>query len=177
MNPDPNASLKGLTGDEKPSIERLHELFILDAQRGRLYRRVCRPGKPAGLRAGGHHPSGYRFVQIDGRRFGEHRVVWALATGAWQPDGLHIDHRNGICDDNRPENLRLATRFQNQANRRNQRDQTSPKGVRLHSCGKWEARIRVDGVPKYLGLFPSAGAAKGAYDAAQRAAMGEFARS
>lgn len=39
---------------------------------------------------------------------GAHRVVWAHANGPI-PAGLTINHKNGVKDDNRPENLELAT--------------------------------------------------------------------
>jgi hypothetical protein len=37
-----------------------------------------------------------------------HRVVWTHLYGPI-PEGLTINHKNGVKDDNRPENLELAT--------------------------------------------------------------------
>lgn len=44
-----------------------------------------------------------------------HRVAWFLYYGVW-PDTF-IDHKNGCPQDNKLQNLRLATRVQNSANR------------------------------------------------------------
>ena len=43
---------------------------------------------------------------------GAHRLVWRWFTGPI-PDGLTINHKNGIKDDNRPENLEMATYSEN----------------------------------------------------------------
>lgn len=53
-------------------------------------------------------------VSINGRRCytTAHRLVWhALKSSI--PSGMFINHKNGIKDDNRPENLELATPSQN----------------------------------------------------------------
>jgi hypothetical protein len=56
--------------------------------------------------------SGYLLVTatINGNRIvtGAHRMVWTSFNGAI-PEGLTINHKNGIKNDNRPENLELAT--------------------------------------------------------------------
>ena len=41
-----------------------------------------------------------------------HRLVWFHLWGSI-PDGMTINHRNGVKDDNRPENLELATPSEN----------------------------------------------------------------
>lgn len=61
-------------------------------------------------------PGGYRQVQLN--RNGKatarlvHRVVLEAFVGPC-PDGMEALHRNGVRDDNRPENLRWGTRQQN----------------------------------------------------------------
>lgn len=42
-----------------------------------------------------------------------HRIVWMVANRRPIPSGLDVNHRNGTKDDNRPENLELATRAEN----------------------------------------------------------------
>lgn len=58
------------------------------------------------------------YVRIDrrsidgGRAMRAHQVVWIAANGPI-PDGLEINHRNGIKTDNRLANLELVTRSEN----------------------------------------------------------------
>ena len=73
-------------------------------------------GKNQGLIAGHHKAHGYRVINING--FGEffaHRLAWIYIYGEI-PDGLVIDHINGIRSDNRICNLRTATYQQNADN-------------------------------------------------------------
>jgi hypothetical protein len=59
------------------------------------------------------HLSG-KYLQVRVMRHGKrvhalaHRLVWLHFNGPI-PDGLTINHKNGIATDNRPENLELAT--------------------------------------------------------------------
>jgi hypothetical protein len=71
----------------------------------------------AGTSAGTSDGRGYLNVSLnyDGKRRRKiHRIIWALATGAWPEHEIH--HRNGVGNDNRLRNLREATRFENQHN-------------------------------------------------------------
>jgi AP2 domain len=98
-----------------------------------------------------------------------HILITGIRTG--------IDHANGNGLDNQRTNLRPAGQRLNMANIRPQATRKSSrfKGVRLLPSGKWQARIRV-GQPVYLGVFGDEEAAARAYDAAARAAWGEFGR-
>lgn len=163
-----------------PSVQRLKHLLACDFERGILvWKNASNPmGRGGGKQyigkvAGGAHPSGYIYIAVDGKKYGAHRIVWAMAHGEWQPDGLHIDHIDGNPANNELKNLRLATRSQNQANRRSQ----GTKGVRLHACGKWEARLTAAGTKIYLGLHATMADAKEAYDSAAREHFEEFARA
>ena len=93
------------------------------------------------------------------------------------PDGLIIDHVNGIGFDNRICNLRLATQSQNLCNKRVQSNSlTGIKGVSLHALTqRWIATIRFKGRQKYLGLFDSIADAEAAYLAAAEEHQGQFA--
>lgn len=53
-------------------------------------------------------------VSIDGIRVSAkaHRLVWHCLVGPI-PDGLCINHKNGVKDDNRPENLEVVTFSEN----------------------------------------------------------------
>lgn len=98
---------------------------------------------------------GYRQIRCFGRVRYSHRIAFALCNGRW-PVGT-VDHVNGDRKDNRPENLREASRSQNQCNRRRQRNNTSgTTGIHYHKAsGRWQAYIAKDRRQIYIGLFAS----------------------
>lgn len=148
-------------------------LFIYDAESGRLFhakdKRAGR-GRVVAARAGTYADTctaanGYRRVSvtIDGKRRDmlAHRVAWILSHGAI-PDGMQVDHVNGIRDDNRLCNLRLVLHQENAHNRR------AAKGYCWHSrAGRWTAQIHVGGRKIHLGYHTSEDAARAAYLAAK----------
>ena len=93
-------------------------------------------------------------------------------------NGWMVDHINGEPLDNRVANLQIVTNQHNQQKQRSQLRITSSdyKGVSRHKeTGKWEARIRVDGKLKYLGLYELEIQAAQAYDFAAQKFFGRFA--
>lgn len=94
------------------------------------------------------------------------------------PKGVLVDHINGNPLDNRKANLRLCNDTGNARNASKRKDNTSGfKGVTLHKdTGKWQASIRANGNPKYLGLFDTPEEAAKVYDAACLEHHGEFAK-
>jgi len=135
---------------------RFKELFTYED--GRLYWAV-RTGRRAkvGDRAGCFKKDGYRRVQVYGKRILEHRVIYEMHHGPI-PEGMEIDHINGIRDDNRIENLRVVTRTENQHNVK------SVKGICFHkAAGKFMASITVDRKQIYLGLHETEELAREAY--------------
>ena len=119
--------------------------------------------------------NGYLLGTIFNAKFLAHRVAWAVHHGAW-PDG-EIDHANGIENDNRISNLRLATRNQNLTNRKvRSTSVTGLKGVSFHKQrGRYRAEITVAGKGVHLGLFDSAEDAAEAYRQASAKYHGKFA--
>lgn len=110
---------------------------------------------------------GYRMIRWEGRWRYAHSLAWFYMTGEWPPN--EVDHINGLRDDNRFKNLRLATRSQNMMN-------TRKRGVCFHTRQrKWVADIRADGKRTHIGSFDTEREAIAAYQAACLEMHGEFA--
>lgn len=117
---------------------------------------------------------GHRRIQVDGRKYAAHQLGWFYVHGRWPH---RLDHRNRVPDDNRLENLRIATPSQNGCNSRPYSSNTSGfRGTFRDGGGRWRAQIRVGGKVIYLGLFDTPQEAHAAYCAAATRFHGEFAR-
>ena len=138
-----------------PSQERLNELF--EYRDGSLYNKTKRSQRsPKGSRAGTLNKTGYERILIDKRLSLSHRLIYIMHEGDI-PEGLVIDHKNGIRNDNRIDNLRVVTRQQNQFN-------TNAKGYYWNKVNKkWQAGICVNYKIKYLGAFDKEEDARQAY--------------
>jgi hypothetical protein len=143
-----------------PSVERLNQLFLYDKETGNFVRKVSVGGKAKkGTVAGKLHHKGYIYIQVDGVRFGAHRLAYRVVTGI-DPGNLQIDHVNNIRSDNSFNNLRLATNGQNKRNGRLHKNNTTGiKGVDLKG-DLFRVRIQLDGNSTYLGSFSSLELAK-----------------
>ena len=121
----------------------------------------------------GYLSKGYVKVPYKGLRISGHRLAWALTHGVW-PD-KEVDHINLDRSDNRLSNLRLATRSQNAMNRKPLSGRYC--GVSLHKpTGRYQSRITVNGITKYLGVFGTEEEAAAEYNKYAKVFHGEFAR-
>ena len=149
--------------------DRLKELLSYDPETG-VFVRIKTTSKKikVGSVAGTLHPDGYRYIQVDRKKFKEHRLAWFYITSAFPPD--QIDHINRNKSDNRFANLRAVTRSENMHNQGINCVNTSGyKGVYYHKRDKhWRAKIKLNNVEKSLGAFPTPEEASAAYLAAQR---------
>jgi hypothetical protein len=104
------------------------------------------------------------------------RVIFFLEKNQ-DPKNLDIDHKNIISTDNNIENLRLATRAQNQRNKKIQKNNASGyKGVCWDKTRqKWKASIHLNGKIINLGRFLTKEKAALAYNEAAKKYFGEFA--
>ncbi len=128
----------------------------------------------AGKRAGTVDRYGYIAINLNGKLNRAHRIAWFMMTGKW-PEGC-LDHINGVRSDNRWENLREATRSQNNCNkalRSNNKSGTS--GISRHPAnGKWRVQICFEGKKHHIGYFYSKQQAIEARKLAEKQHHGEF---
>ena len=126
---------------------------------------------------GGKGNYGYTVVNLKGKLYLYHRVVWLETTGEW-PKG-QIDHIDTDKSNNLFGNLRLATPSQNQANTPRQRNNTSGyKGVHFSKrLNKYVASIKVNRKRTHLGCFCDPELASLAYDTAAEKFFGASART
>jgi len=95
----------------------------------------------------------YLEIRIDGILYKAHRCAWLYIHG-FMPKN-EIDHIDQNTHNNRIDNLREATRFDNTHNTRTPTTNTSGiKGVYwLKKNKKWVGQVAHNGVQHYLGLF------------------------
>lgn len=151
--------------------ELLHELF--EYKDGDLYWKVDRgSNKVKGQKAGCLNINGYLDVKINKKSYKTHRLIFMWHHGYMASEIDHID-RNPA--NNKIENLRQATRGQNQQNKSIQKNNTSGfKGVYKHE-NKWRVRLMVDGKSKSFGLYYDIDVAKFVAETMRHKYHGNFA--
>jgi hypothetical protein len=151
--------------------QRIIELF--DYVDGKLLWKFNRGRVKVGDEAGAIIPNGRLYVQVDGKKYLVHRVIWFLHYGECPP---FLDHIDGNPLNNHIDNLRPATKSQNAMNRKVRKDSaTGVKGITTKGK-RFGASIYLDGIANYLGTFDSASIAHAAYAAASTQHFKEFAR-
>jgi hypothetical protein len=108
---------------------------------------------------------------------GIHHLILERILGRPLTKGEMPDHKNLRPLDNRRENIRLANKSQNMANRRTFSNNTSGvKGVHWKASKKlWVVRVQVNNKRIYVGSFKLLDDARRAYEAAAQLHFGEFA--
>lgn len=118
---------------------------------------------------------GYIQIKIFGEVYLAHRLAFLYMTGKWPK--VKADHKDLNRANNKWENLREADNKQNGQNKLARSDsQTGYKGVKITSSGKYQARIKIAGKYKNLGVFVDIEDAAGAYAIAAEIQYGEFAK-
>lgn len=121
-----------------------------------------------GQQAGSINADGYVVIKIDKRQYYAHRLAWLYSHGEW-PVGL-LDHWDRVRSHNWLDNLRPATRSQNQGNTDIQKNNSSgSRGVRRHG-NAWTAEC----AGQYLGYFKTKDEASSAYTSAASKHFGEY---
>ena len=166
-----------------PSPEVLRQLLRYDPESGKLFWKERQPtegirtdalpqwnGKWAGKEAfTSVNANGYRFGKFMKTGYLAHRIAYTMFYG-YPPDG-HIDHINGVKDDNRITNLRVVSSTENALNKPRKRTNTSGyTGVwKTPASKKWQASITYRYKPHHLGYFDSLEEAAAARKAAEKA--------
>lgn len=153
------------------TLQRAREVFNYEPETGLIRWKFAVSQKvKAGQVAGGLNVAdGYIQIRIDNKIHRAHRIAFLLMTGAW-PSG-HVDHINGVRNDNRWVNLRDVTQQVNKQNRRlpNRGNPSGFLGVSIDKRnGRFKAKIGVDGRDLNLGVFDTAEEAHDVYLAAKR---------
>jgi len=131
--------------------EKLLKLF--EYKDGILYRKIAPANcTTIGEKAGFITKNGYYKVKINQKAYFAHRLIFLMHYG-YLPE--FIDHIDGNSENNLIENLRPASRQQNNSNAKLRIDAISgAKGVNWHKKqSKWNVRVSVGGKRKNIGSF------------------------
>lgn len=164
---EPKDSTTGLTQ------EKLKQLLTYDSETGLFVWSLENKLNPRKGKAAGYKSSyGYLQIEIGGRAYMAHRLAWLFVYGAWPT--FHLDHINGVTDDNRLCNLREVTRKQNMHNRRGH-SKSGYKGV--YWDGKnFQVQLTTNGRKTTLGRYKTAEEAYAHYVREGKRTRGEYFR-
>jgi len=128
---------------------RLKELFTYDD--GDLIRIVDKQYNAEKGDVAGCLFSGYLHINIDGRRYKAHRLVFLYHKG-YMPEFIDHEDRNKL--NNRINNLRECTKSENAYNQGVCSKNTSGyKNVSLHDSGLWRVNIQKNKKSHLIGYF------------------------
>jgi hypothetical protein len=139
--------------DIKQKIDFVKHYLDYNADIGVLIWKRARSNRaPAGSKAGCLNTTGYLVAQIDGQLMYCHHLAWVLHYNEWP--SKEVDHVNGVRNDNRIVNLRLASSNQNKFNMRlNVRNTSGVKGVSWDDVRKkWAVSVKA-GTKRYRRRF------------------------
>ena len=156
--------------------ELVKSLFDYDSNTGIFTRKVTVANNAkAGQILNTMGTDGYLRTSINRKPFKVHRLAWLYIYG--ELPTYTIDHINRIRDDNRIENLREVTSFQNAWNMKIKLGSSGVKGVTWDKAHKkWLAQLRAKNKKIYIGRFKSLEDAEQAYKNYLQLHHGEYTR-
>ena len=156
------------------NIQKLRETFSYHKD-GHLLRKESKAFNAKILEKTNHLDSkGYRVTWFNGKVEREHRLIFAMHEG-YLPE--IVDHIDRDKSNNKIENLRAATKSQNNVNSRiKSNNKSGVKGVYFcKSTNMWRARISFNGKTNEIGRFNDLQRAKEARVEAEKSIFGDFA--
>lgn len=150
------------------TAQRVRELLTYSPETGIfIWRKRVSSKAPSGAVAGTKDSSGYVKIGIDGEDYRAQRLAWLHYYGEWPK--WDVGHLDGCIENNAIHNLRdMPQSVVQQGQRSAHVDNLHGfQGVSKRKAG-WIARININRVHYYLGMFPSAEEAHKAYLAAKR---------
>lgn len=131
------------------TVEELRELFVWDAEKGKIWWRSLYGKREAFVSV---QTQGYLYGKIHGKNYLAHRVLWALEYGRW-PE-INLDHIDQNKKNNALSNLRETDSPQNARNKPAYKNSTSgDTGVSRTRKGRWRSYVGVDYAQRHLGVF------------------------
>ena len=160
-----------------PSMKLLKKRYFYDPNTGHFYHRRDTPRGRKNSIAGTHRKDNYFNISIDGKVYLAHHLAWLYHYGTWPEE---IDHKDRNRSNNKIDNLRDATRTQNNGNSNgwgHRKKSELPRGVFYHPGDKtrFRAQIVIDYKSRHLGCFDTIEEAQAAYKQAALEHFGEYA--
>lgn len=134
--------------------------------------------KTAGDVAGTIDQYGYRCISFKGHIYKAHRLAFIYMEGSIDDD-VQVDHKNGIRDDNRWSNIRLATYIENCQNKRVYKTNKTgcPGASYVKSSQKYKLVIKLNNTALYMGRYSTIEECIWARNFATAMLYGEFAKT
>lgn len=147
--------IKGFIMNKNITLKRLKEVLDLNHETGIFTWKISTANYIKVGSVAGSDENGYIVIQIDGKRYKAHRLVWFLEEGYFPEHGL--DHKDRVRNHNWRSNLREASTQCNSRNTGNHITNTSGvKGVSWDKAlGMWKVSIRNNYKGKHLGYYKS----------------------